>query len=46
MDERIVYGCEGADSARPEDIVEIDGVLTYTCPSCKAELAQLMAEAA
>jgi hypothetical protein len=41
-EERIVYGCVGAD--RPEAlpyINEMDGVLYYTCPECRRELAEL-----
>ena len=42
-EERIVYGCVGAD--RPEAqpyIVEVDGVLSYTCPECREKLAALL----
>ena len=40
--ERLVYGCVGAD--RPEAqpyIVEMDGVLTYTCAECRKALDEL-----
>ncbi len=39
---RPVYGCVGAE--RPEAqpyIVEVDGVLTYTCPECRKALEEL-----
>ena len=38
-EERVVYGCVGAD--RPEAlpyIVEVDGILVYTCPECRTAL--------
>ena len=41
-EERPVYGCVG--SHRPEAqpyIVEVDGVLYYTCPECREEIAAL-----
>jgi hypothetical protein len=41
-DARPVYGCVGGD--RPEAqpfIVEVDGVLYYTCPECRQELSEL-----
>jgi hypothetical protein len=41
-DERLIYGCVGAD--RPEAkpfIHEVDGVLYYTCPACRLALAEL-----
>jgi hypothetical protein len=41
-EERAVYGCVGAD--RPEAqpfIVEVDGILTYTCPACRTALEEL-----
>jgi hypothetical protein len=44
-EERPVYGCVGSD--RPEAqpyIVEVDGVLYYTCPACRAEIAALEEE--
>lgn len=43
---QVVYGCEGAAMAPPKEVVEIDGVLTYTCPECRAAMAALLAEAA
>lgn len=44
-EERLVYGCVGAD--RPEAqpyIVEQDGVLYYTCPACREEIAAMEEE--
>jgi hypothetical protein len=44
-EERIVYGCPGAD--RPEALPftkEVDGSLYYTCPECTEQLAVAMAE--
>jgi hypothetical protein len=41
-DDRSVYGCVGAN--RPEAapfIDEVDGVLYFTCPECRRELAEL-----
>jgi hypothetical protein len=41
-EERLVYGCVGAD--RPEAqpyIDEVDGVLYYTCPECRTALEEL-----
>jgi len=41
-DERLIYGCVGAD--RPEAqpyIDEVDGVLYYTCPECRKALQEL-----
>ena len=41
-DERLIYGCFGAD--RPEALpylVEVDGILTYTCPECRETLAEI-----
>lgn len=41
-DDRSVYGCVGAN--RPEAapfIDEVDGVLYFTCPECRRELAKL-----
>jgi hypothetical protein len=41
-EERIVYGCVGADrpEARPY-IEEVDGILYYICPECRKELEEL-----
>jgi hypothetical protein len=44
-EKRPVYGCVGSD--RPEAqpyIVEVDGVLYYTCADCREEIAALEAE--
>lgn len=41
-EERLVYGCVGAD--RPEaqpSIEEVDGILMYICPRCRTELAEI-----
>lgn len=41
-DERLIYGCVGAD--RPEaqpHIDEVDGVLYYTCSECRKALDDL-----
>ena len=41
-DERPVYGCAGADGPEAEPYIdEVDGVLYYTCPECREELAEL-----
>jgi len=40
-EEQIVYGCVGAH--RPEAqpfIVEVDGILVYTCQECRQALAE------
>jgi hypothetical protein len=39
---RLVYGCVGADQPEGQPFIdEIDGVLYYTCPECRKELAEL-----
>jgi len=41
-DERLIYGCVGADRPEAQPFIdEIDGVLYYTCPECRKELAEL-----
>ena len=41
-DERLVYGCVGADRPEAEPFIdEVDGVLYYTCPACRLALAEL-----
>jgi hypothetical protein len=41
-DERPVYGCVGADRPEAQPFIdEVDGVLYYTCPKCRKELAEL-----
>ncbi len=42
-EERFVYGCAGADrpDAQPY-IVEVEGLLVYTCPECREKLAALL----
>jgi hypothetical protein len=40
-DERIVYGCVGADRPGALPFIdEVDGVLYYTCPACRLALAE------
>jgi hypothetical protein len=35
-EERIVYGCVGADRPKVKPyIVEVDGLLVHTCPECR-----------
>jgi hypothetical protein len=41
-DEQLIYGCVGADRPEAQPFIdEIDGVLYYTCPECREELAKL-----
>ena len=41
-EQRIVYGCVGGDRPEAQPFIdEIDGVLYYTCPECRQELAEL-----
>jgi hypothetical protein len=41
-EERLVYGCVGADRPEAESLVdEVDGILVYTCPACRRALADL-----
>jgi hypothetical protein len=36
-----VYGCVGADSPEAQAYIdEVDGVLYYTCPACRKDLAE------
>jgi hypothetical protein len=40
-DDRLVYGCVGADRLEAEAFIdEVDGILVYTCPECRQKLAQ------
>jgi len=42
-EERIVYGCVGGDRPEAQSYIdEVDGVLYYTCPECREELAALV----
>lgn len=39
-DERLIYGCVGADGPQAEPFIdEVDGILVYTCPECREKLA-------
>jgi hypothetical protein len=41
-DERLIYGCVGADRPEAEPFIdEVDGVLYYTCPACRQALTEL-----
>jgi hypothetical protein len=41
-EKRLVYGCVGADRPEAQPFIdEVDGVLYYTCPECRKELAEL-----
>ena len=41
-DERLIYGCVGADRPEAQPFIdEIDGVLYYTCPDCWKALEEL-----
>lgn len=41
-EERLVYGCVGADRSEAQPyIVEVDGVLYYTCAECRKALEEL-----
>ena len=41
-EERLVYGCVGADRPEAQPFIdEVDGVLYYTCPECRKELEEL-----
>jgi len=41
-EERLVYGCVGADRAEAKPFIdEVDGVLYYTCPKCRKELEKI-----
>jgi hypothetical protein len=41
-DERLIYGCVGADRPEAEPFIdEVDGVLYYTCAACRQALAEL-----
>jgi len=36
-DGRLIYGCVSADGPEAEPFIdEIDGILVYTCPECRA----------
>jgi hypothetical protein len=38
-EERLIYGCIGADRLEAEPFIdEVDGVLYYTCPACRLTL--------
>jgi hypothetical protein len=40
-DERLVYGCVGADRPEAKALIdEMGGVLYYTCPACRLVLAE------
>jgi hypothetical protein len=41
-DERLIYGCVGADRPEAEPFIdEIDGILVYPCPKCRRALKEL-----
>ncbi|HWO45833.1 MAG TPA: hypothetical protein VNO87_09695 [Methylomirabilota bacterium] len=41
-DERLIYGCVGADGPQAGPFIdEIDGILVYTCPECRRALKEL-----
>jgi hypothetical protein len=41
-DERLIYGCVGADRPEAEPFIdEVDGILVYTCPACRLALSEL-----
>lgn len=40
-DERLIYGCVGADLPEAESFIdEVDGILVYTCPECREALQE------
>jgi hypothetical protein len=40
-DDRLIYGCVGANRPEAETFIdEVDGVLYYTCPACRQALAE------
>jgi hypothetical protein len=42
-DERLIYGCVGADRPEAEPFIdEVDGILVYTCLECREKLAELL----
>lgn len=39
--ERLIYGCVGADRPEAEPFIdEVEGILVYTCPACRLALAE------
>ena len=41
QDDRLIYGCVGADRPEAEPFIdEVDGLLVYTCPACRVALAK------
>jgi len=41
--ERLIYGCVGADRPEADSFIdEVGGVLYYTCPACRQALAELL----
>jgi hypothetical protein len=41
-EERLIYGCVGGNRPEAQPFIdEVDGVLYYTCPECRKELAEL-----
>lgn len=41
-EERLVYGCVGADRPEAEPFIhEVDGILVHTCPECRKALDEL-----
>jgi hypothetical protein len=45
-DERLIYGCVGADRPEAEPFIdEVDGILVYTCPECREKLAEQLGHA-